>query len=166
MLCIFIRFKEVKSQILSGGCEGSSDPHIAANIIKVVLRELKLHLNFVLICFMLPDQIFFREMPVRLIDLYMSSCLADASNDASDVLTPIWGMREPYRSLLLWLLQLAVCVTNPLPKCLMSPFYQVEVVEQEEMNRMNAKSIAVVFAPNLVSHHSDERAFSETQQVN
>lgn len=39
------------------------------------------------------------------------------------------------------------------------------MLKSENMNRMNPKALAVVFAPNLVSMSEDNRAHAETQKV-
>lgn len=113
---------------------------------------------------------FFRELPEKLLDFYTTARLdlkADfVGRSATETMDSI---EEPYRSLLFWLLDLAVrhliILFSTLYVLMMLELLQVGVALFEECNQMNPKCLSVVFAPNLISTLLDERAYIETQQV-
>jgi hypothetical protein len=68
--------------------------------------------------------------------------------EAGDILA-LAAVKEPYRTLIYWFLDLAADVVI------------------ETVNQMTPKSVAIVFAPNLLSIHTldPQTAFAETQRA-
>ena len=99
-------------------------------------------------------KIWFRELPDGLLNIFDNADIQRLSNldveKCDESVEFISGIQEPNRSLLIWLLDV-----------------MAHVVVEENVNKMSAKNMAIVVAPNLYQLESDNPmvALTKSQEV-
>lgn len=131
-----VEFERIKEQIRKGTFKACKDIHCISNLIKVWFREL-------------PKKIL-NEAPYGEIQQ-----MSDSKGSEARAIKLMGKFKEPYKSLLFWLID--TCV---------------EVIKRKAQNRMSAQALAIVIAPNLYKTpvfmagdvHSSLEAMKKTKQ--
>lgn len=87
------------------------------------------------------DQAWFRELPTGVLDTLTPEQVAAAQKE-SEVVALVKQLPDIHRALLDWAVDL-----------------MADVVEQQSYNKMNARNIAMVFAPNMTQVRANHRAW-------
>ena len=114
--------KITKTAIDSGAFEDCSDANIIANLLKI----------------------FFRELPGSICSRFPERIIYQASEaDLGGAYAKLMEIEDPWRSVMLWLLDVLALV-----------------VKNEEVNKMSCKNIATCISPNLFEVHITDNAMA------